>query len=239
MWTKKTFDELTKRLSFDVEVLWDRAPSQAKYGHVNSLLTGLVVLVENNCELKEPGGNVVNKLIIAPLRRKVTDKKKRKFSIIGLPNVTPLIVTEYNGLLLEVYFNYHFFYETSTTFRQYFPGASLCIRPRNFLNGSLVPSPGSWGSDITSLDWDWDGTLIVETGLTGVTPSARKSFRGFKYMPSVFKIFLCAATPPVTEQRYIRNNGFDILVAQGDADNAYVELADRILNFLKQQHKRL
>ena len=239
MWTKATHDKLSRRLPFNVEVIWDKVPSETKYGHVNSLLAALTVLVENHSQLRDPDGSVLTKLAVAPLRRKITDRSKRRFSIIGLPNVRPLVMAECGALLLEVYFNYHFFYETETTFSQYFPGASLCIRPRNFLVGSLVPSPGSWGSDITSLNWDWDGTFIVETGPHGVPSSARKNFRGFKYLPSAFKIFVCSETLPKAEQHYIRKNGFDILVAPNDTPAPPPQLCARLVDFLRKQQKRI
>ena len=225
-------------MPFEIEVAWDRAPSLAKYGHVNSLLFALTVLLDHNTRLTDPDGKLLTKLIFAPLRRKITDQNKRWFSIIGLPYVSPLLIGEYDGITLEVYFNYHFFYETETTFRQYFPGASLCIRCRNFLMGSFVPSPGSWGSDITSLTWDWDGTFIIEAGPNGVTSAARKNFRGFKYIPSPFKIFLCDKVLPKREERYITNNGFNVLVSTNEMPDTDSALGRRLLEFLCTQQKR-
>lgn len=238
MWTRATYDEFSWRLPFDIEVVWDKAPSMAKYGHVNSLLFALTVLLDHKSRLTDPDGKALTNLTIAPLRRKITDRSKRWFSIIGLPRVSPLVVAEYDDLILEVYFNYHFFYETETTFRQYFPGASLSIRPRNFLMGSLVPSPGSWGSDITSLSWDWDGTFIIEARPHGVPSSARKNFRGFKYLPSPFKIFVCAKALPKPEVRYIRNNGFEVCVSTNEMSAPASALRRRLDEFLREQQKR-
>lgn len=182
----------------------------------------------------------MTKLTIAPLRRKITDRNKKRFSIIGLPQVAPLMLAKCGSLLLEVYFNYHFFYEAETTFRQYFPGASVCVRSRNFLVGSFVPSPGSWGSDITSLNWDWDGTFIIESGPQGVPSFARKHFRGFKYLPSPFKTFICSKILPKPEQSYIYNNGFEILVAPDHSTAVPLpELSARLLEFLTEQQKRI
>jgi hypothetical protein len=238
MWSKATYDEFSRRLHFNIEVVWDKAPSIAKYGHVNSLLYALTVLVDHKSRLMDSDGKILTNLTIAPLRRKITDFSKRWFSIIGLPGVSPLVVAEYEDLILEVYFNYHFFYETETTFRQYFPGASLCIRTRNFLMGSLVPSPGSWGSDITSLNWDWSGTFIIEAGAYGVPSSARKNFRGFKYLPSLFKIFVCAKTLPKPKERYIRNNGFEICVCTNEMSTSASALRRRLEEFLQEQLRR-
>lgn len=238
MWTRATYDEFSQRLPFDIEVVWDKAPSMAKYGHVNSLLLALTSLLDHKCRLMDPDGKVLTNLTIAPLRRKITDRGKRWFSIIGLPQVSPIVVAEYDSLFLEVYFNHHFFYETETTFRQYFPGASLSIRPRNFLTGSLVPSPGSWGSDITSLSWDWDGTFIIETGPHGVPSFARKNFRGYKYLPSPFKIFVCANALPKPEERYISNNGFEVYVVTNEISASASALKRRLDEFLRKQQKR-
>lgn len=239
MWTRATYDGLSRRLPFEIEVVWNKASSMAKYGHVNSLLAALTILVEHQSRFTDTNGRALSKLTVAPLRRKITDRGKRRFSIIGLPHVSPLIIAECGNLFMEVYFNYHVFCQTATTFRQYFPGASLCIRPRNFLMGSFVPSPGSWGSDITSLSWDWDGTFIIETGPRGVPSSARKNFRGFKYLPSAFKIFVCSNTLPKPEQSYIRNNGFEILVAPDKSSVPPPELSARLVDFLREQRNRI
>jgi len=238
MWTRETYDSLSQNLPFDILVIWDESPSMAKYGHVNTLLLALTALHDRDFHLMGPDRDELSILTITPLRRKITDRSKRWFSIIGLPGVKPLVLAERNDLVLELYFNYHFYFETKTTFKQYFPGAALSIRARNFLTGSFVPSPGSWGSDITTLTWDWSGTLIVEAGVDGVPSSIRKNFRGFKYLPSPFKIFICARVLSKPEEHYIHNNGFDVC---SDADNPSLDsvLESKLDEFLRKQRERI
>ena len=223
MWTRATYDEFSRHLPFDIEVVWDKAPSMAKYGHVNSLLFALTVLLDHKSRLTDPDGKALTNLTIAPLRRKLTDRSKKCSTIIGYyPQVSPLMVAEYDNLFLEVYFNYHFFCGSETSFREYFPGASLSILARKN----------------TSQSWNWDVPFIIETGPYGVPSSARKNFRGFKYLPSPFKIFICSKSLPKAEERYIHNNGFELYVVTNEMSASVSALKRRLDEFLREQKKR-
>ena len=164
MWTKLAFENLVEKLPMGIDVMWDKAPSFDKYGHVNCFLTALIALSRVGGTFTDFDGHELKSIIVQPLRRKLTDKKKRWFSIVGLNEYPPAWVCTLNDLVIEVYFNHHFFYEAETTGRQYYPSASTILRCRNFLHWNYVLSPGSWGSDIAHLTFDWDGTYILEAG---------------------------------------------------------------------------
>lgn len=187
MWTKLAFEDLVEELPMNIDVMWDKAPSFDKYGHVNCFLTALIALSRAGGVLTDLYGHELKSIIIQPLHRKLTNKKKKWFSIIGLNEYPPTWLCMLKDLFIEVYFNNHFFYEVETTGRQFYPSASTILRCRNFLHRNYVSSPGSWGSDIAHLTYDWHGTYILEAGANGVKTTIRKNFKGYKFLPSKFK----------------------------------------------------
>ncbi len=218
MWTNAAFEKLSCKLPFEIDVAWDKSPSIEKYGHVNALLATIAALGKIGGIFLTTDKECIKKLRIMPLHRKITDQKKTRFSIIGLPNAKPLMLIELDNVIFEIYFNWHLFIETRTTFKQYFPSASVIVRPQNFLRGTFVSSPGSWGSDINFLTYDWEGTLLIETSPYGVPSKLRKQFKGFKYLPIPFKLFV-AMRLSQHEMIFVKNNGFKrILEPYGESD---------------------
>ncbi len=212
MWSREQFDLLLKIVPFTISVDWDVKPSIQKYGHVNTLLAVTRALHARGAAFTDATGRPISSLRITPLKRKLTDAKKRHFSIVGHSTGSPLLVAVLSPLRVEIYFNQHFFIETETTYRQYFPSASVILRPRNFLRTSLVPSPGSWGPDITSLTFDWEGTFILEAVASTLTGRVRDNFRGYKLVPTKDKYFLAPKRPTARERQLLRNNGFTSLI---------------------------
>lgn len=238
MWNRPVFETLVEELPFDIHVVWDKAPSFDKYGHVNCFLTSVIALYKRGGSFTDAEGRKLESVVIQPLRRKLTDKKKRSFSIVGLNDVSPTWVYKLDELVIEIYFNYHFFYETDTTYRQYFPSACAILRCRNFLQWSFVPSPSSWGGDIVHLTFDWNGTYILEAGSHGVKTAFRKNFKGYKYFPSKFKYFISSKQLPKSELEFILNNGFEVLVSETGDSQPDKTIKSTVDHFLDQQLKR-
>ena len=239
MWDRSSFEVLSQRIPVNIDVKWDKAPSPKKYGSVNSLLILLSFFVENSGELLYPDGKVCSLLTIEPMRRKLCDVRKRNFTIVGHITASPLLLVSINQLLFEIYFNYHLFVETKTTYRQYFPSASVILRCRNFLQSMLTPSPGSWGSDIIQMTFDWDGTFILESSPNGVPTRLRRNFRGFKFIPSVFKYFISQQKLPSSEVKFIKNQGFQEVVTTTSIKFSANKIRTFIQIFLDAQAERL
>jgi hypothetical protein len=211
MWDHHSFEALTQKFPVDIDVNWDKAPSVEKYGAVNVFLVLLSVFIENSGKLLLPNRKDCSLLTIQPMKRKLCDVRKRNFTIIGYPTTSPLLLCEIDPLIFEIYFNYHLFVIVETTLRQYFPSASVMVRCQNFLQSHLTPSPGSWCGDIIPITFDWDGTFILETSSNGVPTKLRKKFRGFKFIPSIFKYFITREELPHSEKKFIENNGFEVI----------------------------
>jgi hypothetical protein len=219
MWNKDSFDTLTNALPLDIHVAWDKKPSAEKYGHVSTLLTILAALHQEGASFADVQHGQVTSLHISPIRRRLTDHRKRIFTIVGHETGAPLLYAEVDRLVLEIYFNYHCFVEADTTYRQYFPSATVIVRCSNFLTGGYVRSPGSWGSDAAFMTSDWEGTLIVENAIAKVPNALRRHFRGFKLAPTPYKFLVTGSPPNTREYAFIANNGFIALFPSPDVDD--------------------
>lgn len=238
MWDRSSFEALSKTVPVGINVKWDKAPSPEKYGAVNSLLALLSFFTENSGEFLYPNGKACSFLTIEPMRRKLCDVRKRNLTIVGHFTASPLLLVAINQLLFEIYFNYHLFVATETTYRQYFPSASVILRCRNFLQSTLTPSPGSWGSDIIQMTFDWDGTFILESSSNGIPTRLRKNFRGFKLIPSVFKYFITQQKFPQSEMKFLRNNGFRKVITTVSIKPGVDQIRTFAQIFLVAQEKR-
>ncbi len=239
MWSRADFDMLTRMVPFAVSVDWDVRPSALKYGHVNSLLAMIRALHDQGGAFVDSKGRSISTLRVAPLKRKLTDRQKRQFSIVGHNTARPILIAIMGKLQVDVYFNQHFFVETATTYRQYFPSASVILQPRNFLMSHLVPSPGSWGSDMISLTCDWSGTFILEAAVSDLTGRVRRNFRGYKLIPAKDKYFLARRRPPVSEQRLLKNNGFTKVILGDDVGMCWPSLSRAVACYIRNQSARL
>jgi hypothetical protein len=238
MWNRSSLEALSKNIPVGIDIKWDISPSIEKYGAVNSLLALLSFFVENSGKFLYPNGKACSLLTIKPMRRKLCDVKKINFTIVGHPTASPLLLVVISQLLFEIYFNYYLFVETKTTCRQYFPSASVIVRCRNFLQSMYTRSPGSWGSDIIQMTFDWKGTFILESSSSAIPKRLRKNFRGFKFIPSVFKYFITHQKLPPPEMKFIKNNGFEIITtASIKSGVAQIQTFAQI--FLEAQVKRL
>jgi hypothetical protein len=239
MWNRSAFEALSQKLSLNIDVDWGRLPSPSKYGGVNSVLALLLFLSENSGEFLHPNGEACSTLTIEPMHRKLCDQGKRNFTIVGHPTGRPLLLVAVGKLLFEIYFNYHLFVETETTYCQYFPSASVILRCQNFLWSTYTRSPGSWGSDIIQMNFDWDGTFILESSVSGVPTRLRKNFRGFKFIPSVYKYFITQQKLAQSETQFLRNNGFQGVVISGSTEAGTNEIRKFAQIFLVAQARRL
>lgn len=239
MWSRTDFETLIKTVPFMVSVDWDVRPSSLKYGHVNSLLAVLRKFHEQGAMFFDLKGNPIRALTVAPLKRNLTDQRKRQFSIVGHDTGRPILIAVLGKLQVEIYFNQHFFVEAATTYRQYFPSASVILRPRNFLRSNIVPSPGSWGSDIVSLSYDWAGTFILEAAESELTGTVRRNFRGYKLVPVKEKHFLTRRQPPSKERRLLQNNGFASLILVDDVETCWPLLSHKVARYVQNQYSRL
>jgi hypothetical protein len=239
MWSRADFDALAATVPFPVAIEWDRRPSRQKYGHVNALFAVLRAFHDQGAAFANSAGNPLSSLTVRPLKRKLTDQKKRQFSIVGHETGSPLLIARLGELDFEVFFNQHLFVETQTTYQQYFPSASLILRPRNFLRSCLVPSPGSWGSDIISLTYDWDGTFILEAAASALTGPARKNFPGFKLLPVKDKHFLAPKAPLARERALLTRNGFMHLITGTDLAACWSTLSSAVQSYARDQSMRL
>ena len=239
MWNRQDFDTLKRHVPFPVFVDWEARPSALKYGHVNSLLAVIRALHDQGGTFFDASGQSLTSLTITPVRRKLTDQHKRIFSIVGHETARPILIAMVGKLQVYVYFNQHFFVQTETTYRQYFPSASVILRPRNFLGWDLVPSPGSWGSDIISMTHDWLGTFVLEATESGLTGQVRRNFRGYKFVPARDKLFLSRGRPPLTDRRLLSNNGFPNVIIGDHMGICWPVLSREVTRYIEEQSGRL
>jgi hypothetical protein len=239
MWSRTDFETLKRNVPFPVVVDWDARPSALKYGHVNSLLAVIRALHDQEGTFFDASGKSLTTLEVAPLKRRLTDQRKRTFSIVGHDTASPMLIARVGQLEVEIYLNQHLFVQTETTYRQYFPSASVILRTRNFLIWGLVPSPGSWGSDIISMTYDWLGTLILEVAESGLTGQVRRNFRGYKFVPARDKLFLSRRRPPLTERRLLNNNGFANVIIGDNVEGCWPVLSSEVSRYIREQTGRL
>jgi hypothetical protein len=238
MWSRADFETLKRNVPFPVVVDWDARPSALKYGHVNSLLVVICALHNQEGTFVDPSGKLLNTLKVAPLKRRLTDQRKRTFSIVGHDTAPPMLVARVGHLEVEIYFNQHLFVQTERSYRQYFPSASVILRTRNFLRWDLVPSPGSWGSDIISMTHDSLGTFILEAAESGLTGQVRRNFRGYKFVPAQDKCFLSRRRPPLNERRLLINNGFTNVIIGDNVDSCCPLLSSAVTRYIRDQSGR-
>ena len=239
MWSRADFEVLIKAVPLPIFVDWDARPSAAKYGHVNSLLAVLRVLGKLGATFTTPQGATISRLTVAPVKRKLTDGHKQHFAIVGHETANPIAVGVLGELYIDVYFNHHLFVEVETTYRQYFPSASVILRPRNFLECRLVPSPGSWGSDIIGMTYDWAGLFILEAVYYDLAGVARRNFRGYKLVPASEKHFLAPNQPGNREARFLENNGFVRLICGANVETCWPALLKEVTRYVREQTGRL
>ena len=239
MWDRATHEDLLKNVPLKIEIDWEKRPSAEKYGCVNALLSVLEAFSSSSGTFYNAKGSEISTLQIHPIKRKLTDKRKRNFTIVGHDTGHPLCFSKVHNLLFEIYANYHLLVETSTTYRQYYPSASVIVRCRNFLQHTFVPSPGSWGSDIIGMSFDWQGTFILETSLESIPTQRRKNFRGFKLVPSALKCILFSRKQSKSEMTFLSNNGFhDVGVFDSSAGWSNW-IHDKVNYFLSSQQDRI
>jgi len=89
MWTRADFDTLKRDVPFTVLVDWETRPSALKYGHVNSLLAVIRAFHDQKSTFVDTEGTSTNTLKVAPIKRKLTDQRKRSFSIVGHETASP------------------------------------------------------------------------------------------------------------------------------------------------------
>lgn len=239
MWNRKEFGILSEQIPFDIDVRWDTAPSQVKYGNVSSLLVVLLYFAENSGSFFHLDGSPCTNLVIQRMRRRLTDQRKRDFTIVGHNTGLPLLLIEINQLLFEIYFNFHLFVEAETTYRQYFPSASVIVRCRNFLQGIFTRSPGSWGPDVITMSYDWDGALILESSPHIISAKYRKNFRGFKLVPSRYKYLITQRKLPQSECTFLSNNGFQNILLAPNATEGKRLVHNHVHSFKEAQVRRL
>jgi hypothetical protein len=239
MWTRADFDTLKGKVPFSVLVDWETRPSAQKYGHVNSLLAVICTFHVQGAAFTDSDGKAIDALEISSVKRKLTDKHKKNFALVGHATAIPLLTFILDHLIVDVYFNHHFMTETETTYRQYFPSASVILRPRNFLKGNLIRSPGSWGSDIIWMTHDWTGTFILETVELGLTGRARRNFRGYKLVPVQDKLLISRRRPSGIDRKLLSNNGFTNLIVGNNLDACLPALSREVVRYIRDQRDRL
>jgi hypothetical protein len=228
MWRSSSFNDLVSKIPATVAVEWDRRPSAQKYGHTNALLAVVASLIQLGGVLTDHEGAGVTSLCIAPIKRRLTDKQKRVFSIVGHETARPLVRITLEALTYEVYFNHHLFVQTETTYRQYFPSASVVLRCEDHLQRMYSVSPGSWGSDVIQLTTDWPGTVIVEASLRLPSGPTRRNFRGFKLLETPYKYLMTASAPTKSESIFLRNNGFEDIIVCHSAEEGLATVSGHI-----------
>jgi len=231
MWDRHSLELLSQSLPLNITVRWDKAPSSEKYLYVNTLLSALSYFKDCSASFIDIDGKPCSALTIQPLRRKLCDSEKRNFTIVGHHTSKPLLLIIYKNLIFEVYFNHHLFTETETTYKQYFPSASVILRCRNFLKGYLTRSPGSWGSDIIKMTSDWEGTFILESCINEIPVRLRKNFRGYKVIPCSFKYIITCTDIPKSEIKFLKNNGFNEIFSGYSVKNEIFSCLEKFLTY--------
>jgi hypothetical protein len=112
MWTRADFDTLKGKLPFSVLVDWETRPSAQKYGHVNSLLAVVCTFHAQGAAFTDSDGKAIETLEISSVKRKLTDKHKKNFALVGHATSIPMLTSSVDHLDVDVYFNYHFMAET-------------------------------------------------------------------------------------------------------------------------------
>jgi hypothetical protein len=237
MLTKRSFQALVAGLPFGVNVRWDVAPSAQKYAYVNTLLSILSTFYEEGATLSTAAGTDLRDLIVQPLRRRLTDQKKRTFTLAGHDTATPLVLARLRDHTFEIFFNHHVMVEAETTYRQYFPSAAVIVRCRDLLQWSLTRSPGSWGSDVICMTFDWGGTLLAEAMISGIPSSLRPRFRGYKLVQSPYKFVVAAANPSKRERGFLMRNGVR-LICGNTAEESLEGLKTHVRSYLEHQLMR-
>jgi hypothetical protein len=240
MWNQDTFETLIGLLPFELSVDWNKVPTPGKYGQLNALLAISVSMMRHEAQFLDPDGQPLKRLNISLIRRKLTDRQKKNFALVGHRTGYPMYFAQIRDLVYEVFFNYHFLVNTNTGRRQYFPSASVILRCRNFLEWKYVRSPCSWGPDIILILEDLRGTLVIETAFYGYLPRRlRSNFRGFKYVAAGSKYFITAVKPTRAEEQFLRNNGFEPILAPAEVDEV-LALTDQLLEvYLSAQKARI
>jgi len=238
MWDKQSFEWIIKKVPFSVKVNWNKSPSAEKYGRVNTLLTMITILHEYSAKFINYEKEEISKFELVVLPRRLTDRHKRNFTIVGHGTGCPLLFAVINDLTFEIYFNYHFLIETKTGYHQYYPSASVILRCINFLQGAFMSSPGSWGSDIIFISFNMDGTFICETSSSYLPTKIRKNFKGFKYLPVRYKYFITSRNISRSEKKFLQNNGFELLICNS-IESLYFNLSKKLDNFLEKQKLRM
>jgi hypothetical protein len=238
MWDQESFDTLKAGLAVPLKVTWDKKASVEKYGRVNAFLAVLRVFQELRFKVFTPEAQSKCQLVLRPADRRLTDRRKRSFTIVGHDTGRPITSLRRGGLTIDLYFNYHFFVQAETTCRQYFPSASVILRLRNFLRMAITPSPGSWGSDIIGITVDWPGTAVIETAVVDIPAPLRRHFRGYKLVPAAGKLLLTSRKPRTKFAQLLRNNRFDLSVEVSDAQGCIVALRKFVDDFLSVQERR-
>lgn len=210
---------LKRELPLDVDVMWNVKPSGRKYGRVNALLSILHSFLHRGAALQHNDGSPVSYLQIDVHERRLTEVRRRQFSIVGHDSAAAFCVLAVGGQHFELFFNYSLFVEAETTFTQYYPSAAVIVRPSDHLHSELVRSPGSWGPDLIWITQDWTGNFILETCHDYLTGQIRQNFRGFKLVPSPWKNMVMGRRPNRREMTFLHNNGFDSpIIADDETD---------------------
>jgi hypothetical protein len=238
MWNKEIFEYLTTKIDLGIKIDWNKKPSSEKYGNVISLLTLISILTERSALFLGSNGKKIDSIHIKQIYRKLTDTKKQHFTIVGHDTNQPIVFAQDGKLLFEIFFNNHLLVETETTYRQYYPSASTIVRCRNLLTTSCVPSPGSWGSDIIGMTFDWPGTFIFESSEFEIPKKYRKNFKGFKYIPSKYKYLLTSRVLPKNELKFLKNNGFENPIIATRSQNTINRIKHRFFKYLEEQQMR-
>jgi hypothetical protein len=199
----------------------------------------VICALDQESTFSDPSGNVIQTLNISPVKRKLTDKRKRNFSIVGHHTARPILIARAGQLQVEIYFNHHFFVEPKVSGLQYFPSASVILRSRNFLRSGLARSPGSWGADIRSLTYDWDGTFVLEAAESDLSGQVRRNFRGYKLVTTQDKLFLSRRRPTLNFQRLLSNNGFTNVIVGDDLDTCWPAISREGARYIREQRRRL
>lgn len=121
MWTRADFDTLKGKAPFSVLVDWETRPSAQKYGHVNSLLAVICTFHVQGAAFTDSDGRAIDTLEISSVKRKLTDKHKKNFALVGQATAIPLLTSILDHLVVDVYFNHHFMAETETPIINTFP----------------------------------------------------------------------------------------------------------------------
>ena len=74
---------LVVELGLKIEVDWAKRPSTEKYGCINTFLAVLATFSKTSATSHNPEGKQISTLTVSPIHQKLTDTKKRNFTIVG------------------------------------------------------------------------------------------------------------------------------------------------------------